>query len=127
MGGHAAGEVASEVTVQSTLKWAAEFRLADSLLKAHEAVAAAALADAHLQGMGSTVVAFRQREAGAEIGWKATTVLPMPCKVRIARRRDGFMRLQRIGGGNPPPTQRRTVTSATLAGRVAAHAIGRPV
>lgn len=69
MGGHAAGEVASEVTVQSTLKWAADFRLADSLLKAHEAVAAAARADAHLQGMGSTVVAFRQREDGAEIGW----------------------------------------------------------
>jgi PPM family protein phosphatase len=69
MGGHAAGEVASEITVQSTLKWAAEFRLADSLLKAHEAVAAAAREDQARHGMGSTVVAFRQREDGAEIGW----------------------------------------------------------
>jgi PPM family protein phosphatase len=69
MGGHAAGEVASEITVQSTLRWAADFRLADSLLKAHEAVAAAARDDERLQGMGSTVVAFRRREDGAEIGW----------------------------------------------------------
>ncbi len=69
MGGHAAGEVASEITVDATLKWAVDFRLADSLLKAHEAVAAAAAEDAHRTGMGSTVVALRQRAGGAEIGW----------------------------------------------------------
>jgi PPM family protein phosphatase len=69
MGGHAAGEVASQITVEATLKWAVEFRLADSLLKAHEAVVAAALADERREGMGSTVVAFRRRDAGAEIGW----------------------------------------------------------
>src|SRR6185369_65024 len=69
MGGHAAGEVASEITVQATLKWATDFRLADSLLKAHEAVVEAARADERRTGMGSTVVAFRQRDAGAEIGW----------------------------------------------------------
>jgi protein phosphatase len=69
MGGHAAGEVASEITVQATLKWAADFRLADSLIKAHEAVAAAARANERHAGMGSTVVALRQRDDGAEIGW----------------------------------------------------------
>jgi protein phosphatase len=69
MGGHAAGEVASQITVQATLKWAVEFRLADSLLKAHEAVVEAARADARRDGMGSTVVAFRRRDGGAEIGW----------------------------------------------------------
>jgi protein phosphatase len=69
MGGHAAGEVASDITVQATLKWATDFRLADSLLKAHEAVVEAARLDERHAGMGSTVVAFRQRDAGAEIGW----------------------------------------------------------
>jgi protein phosphatase len=69
MGGHAAGEVASRITVDATLKWAAEFRLADSLLKAHEAVLDAARADARHEGMGSTVVALRARGGGSEIGW----------------------------------------------------------
>ncbi len=69
MGGHAAGEVASQITVASTLQWAVEFRLADSLLKAHEAVVAAAHAEQRHGGMGSTVVAFRQRGTNAEIGW----------------------------------------------------------
>jgi protein phosphatase len=69
MGGHAAGEVASRITVESTLQWAVEFRLADSLLKAHEAVVAAAGAEQRHGGMGSTVVAFRRRDGAAEIGW----------------------------------------------------------
>ncbi len=69
MGGHAAGEVASEITVEATLKWAADFRLADSLLKAHEAVATAAAADDRRFGMGSTVLALKQREADVEIVW----------------------------------------------------------
>ncbi len=69
MGGHAAGEVASEITVAATLKWAVEFRLADSLLKAHEAVVDAAAADERRTGMGSTVVALRRDGTHAEIGW----------------------------------------------------------
>jgi protein phosphatase len=69
MGGHAAGEVASRITVEATLKWAPDFRLADSLLKAHEAVLEAARAEARHEGMGSTVVALRARGGGSEIGW----------------------------------------------------------
>lgn len=69
MGGHVAGEVASRITVEATLKWAREFRLADSLLKAHEAVLEAARASAGHEGMGSTVVALRVREDSSEIGW----------------------------------------------------------
>jgi len=69
MGGHAAGEVASRITVDCTLQKATGHRLADSLLKAHEAVVAAARADERLAGMGSTVVALRNCAGVAEIGW----------------------------------------------------------
>ncbi len=69
MGGHAAGEIASRLTVDHTLYWAVNSRLAHALLKAHEAVVAAARADAVLTGMGSTVVAWQLRERSCEIGW----------------------------------------------------------
>jgi protein phosphatase len=69
MGGHAAGEIASRLTVEHTLRWAVDSRLAFALLKAHEAVVAAAHADAALSGMGSTVVAWQLRERGCEIAW----------------------------------------------------------
>jgi len=69
MGGHAAGEIASRLTVDHTLRWGVNSRLSYALLKAHEAVAAAALADATLTGMGSTVVAWQLRERSCEIGW----------------------------------------------------------
>lgn len=69
MGGHAAGEIASRLTVDTTLRWAVNSGLTYSLLKAHEAVVAAAEADAALTGMGSTVVAWQLRGRRCEIGW----------------------------------------------------------
>jgi protein phosphatase len=69
MGGHAAGEVASRITVDTTLQWAPQHTLGDSLQRAHAAVLAAARADERLAGMGSTVVALRSRDGVAQIGW----------------------------------------------------------
>lgn len=69
MGGHAAGEIASRLTVDHTLRWAVNSRLTFALARAHEAVVAAADADAARTGMGSTVVAWQLRGRSCEIAW----------------------------------------------------------
>lgn len=73
MGGHAAGDVASRITVdvlddrtRDPGPDAAE-TLADAVRAAHEAIHKAARADPELQGMGTTVTALRVHDDGALI------------------------------------------------------------
>jgi serine/threonine protein phosphatase PrpC len=69
MGGHASGEVASNI-VRDTLEGNAARPLSDAVLAAHAAIAERGNSgDERLRGMGSTVVAFVQRGDEGEVVW----------------------------------------------------------
>ena len=70
MGGHAAGEVASDLVCTTILEEARTgAALHDAVASAHQAVAAAAAQDAEKTGMGSTVVVVRLDDDKAEVAW----------------------------------------------------------
>lgn len=70
MGGHASGEVASDIVRNTVIeRGRAGESLADAILQAHSAVQASAAEDASRSGMGSTVVAARSVAGNYEIGW----------------------------------------------------------
>jgi len=68
MGGHACGEVASAIVVD-TILGAAELSLKDAVKAAHRAIIDAVARDSRCEGMGSTVVAVIARDHAAEIVW----------------------------------------------------------
>jgi len=68
MGGHSSGEVASAI-VRDTILQAQGLSLTEAVSAAHRAVVAAAAANDHYKGMGSTVVAMALRDHEAEIVW----------------------------------------------------------
>lgn len=70
MGGHAAGEVASEITSQTISKEIASGRpLTEAIQSAHHAVLTAAANGIGGQGMGSTVVAMTCNSGTWQIAW----------------------------------------------------------
>lgn len=70
MGGHAAGEVASQVVRDTVLaEVAAGQPLPDAICKAHDRVVELASEDPEKRGMGSTVVALQIDGAQADVGW----------------------------------------------------------
>jgi protein phosphatase len=69
MGGHASGEVASRIAVDTLLEAAVRMSLADALVAAHRAVARAAALDVSRRGMGSTAVALRIENGIARLAW----------------------------------------------------------
>jgi len=69
MGGHASGEIASRIAAETLLDTGVRMPLADALVEAHRAVAAAADVDASRAGMGSTAVALRIEKGIAHIAW----------------------------------------------------------
>lgn len=68
MGGHASGEVASRITVE-TFSTAPEQALAETLLEAHRRIAAQAQAQPECAGMGATAVAARADARRYHISW----------------------------------------------------------
>lgn len=68
MGGHEAGEVASDI-VRQTLEQAPTKPLLDSIQEAHQAVLAAVSHGVGAEGMGSTVVALRSTSEHFQIAW----------------------------------------------------------
>lgn len=68
MGGHEAGEVASDI-VRKTLASAADASLSSAIQKAHKAVLDAAATGIGAEGMGSTIVALKHFGATYEIAW----------------------------------------------------------
>jgi protein phosphatase len=70
MGGHAAGDVASNVVRETVL---AEVGLGEPLAaaicKAHESVVATAAGDPEKRGMGSTIIALQVDDTEADIAW----------------------------------------------------------
>lgn len=69
MGGHAAGKVASGIVKDVLLRNSREKDLAAVVLRAHEAVLAAARSREEWRGMGSTVVAARIDQGVCEVVW----------------------------------------------------------
>jgi protein phosphatase len=70
MGGHASGEVASDIVRNTVIeRGRAGETLADAILQAHSAVQASAAEDASRSGMGSTVIAARSVSGNYEIAW----------------------------------------------------------
>jgi len=70
MGGHASGEVASDIVRNTVIeRGRAGESLADAILQAHSAVQASAELEPSRTGMGSTVVAARSVGANYEISW----------------------------------------------------------
>ena len=69
MGGHAAGQVASGIVKDVLLRDSREKDLAAVVLRAHEAVLAAARSREEWRGMGSTLVAARIDEGVCEVIW----------------------------------------------------------
>jgi len=70
MGGHASGEVASDIVRNVVIeRGRAGESLADAILQAHSAVQASAEEDVSRTGMGSTVVAARSVAGNYEISW----------------------------------------------------------
>ncbi len=70
MGGHAAGEVASLIAKEKVLEEIASgTALMDAVIRAHEAVRDAALANSEQAGMGTTIVAARIQGYIAELVW----------------------------------------------------------
>lgn len=70
MGGHAAGEVASEITVQAICDAVREGKsLTDAINTAHQAVLDAARDGSGKYGMGSTVVALRTLGSRYQVAW----------------------------------------------------------
>ncbi len=69
MGGHASGEVASQIVKDTLLRAALTMPLTDALLEAHRAVVAAAAESPNQRSMGSTAVIVRIDDARCDIGW----------------------------------------------------------
>ncbi len=70
MGGHACGEIASGIAVDTIRNSVAEGdELADAIQKAHTAILDAAKHDAAKKGMGSTVVAAHMHGAEYKLAW----------------------------------------------------------
>lgn len=71
MGGHASGEIASRIVKETVLKAGrvGDEALVALVLKAHDAVLAAAHADPARSGMGSTLVIARIRNSTCEVAW----------------------------------------------------------
>ncbi|WP_049721581.1 PP2C family protein-serine/threonine phosphatase [Gilvimarinus polysaccharolyticus] len=68
MGGHEAGEVASDI-VRQTLKQSPQQPLVDSIQAAHKAVLSAASQGVGAEGMGSTAVGLRSSAEHFQIAW----------------------------------------------------------
>ncbi len=69
MGGHANGQVASDIARTSLLESDPDKSTAAQLVEAHEAIIAAADKDGQLSGMGTTVVLAKVIGQFAEISW----------------------------------------------------------
>jgi serine/threonine protein phosphatase PrpC len=70
MGGHACGEVASEIaSITIPEHFARTGSLVDSIVAAHRAILVAVEKDESYAGMGSTVVALCVRDQTAEVAW----------------------------------------------------------
>jgi len=70
MGGHACGEVASHLAVDTiSATVAAGCSLSAAIQVAHGAILAAGTANPEQQGMGTTIVAARQTTLGFELAW----------------------------------------------------------
>ncbi len=69
MGGHANGQVASDIARTSLLESDPDKSTATQLVEAHEAIIAAADKDDQLSGMGTTVVLAKVIGQSAEISW----------------------------------------------------------
>ncbi len=69
MGGHARGDVASQLVRKTLLEESANTSLLACVLKAHESVVQAARDNSAYLSMGSTVVAARVVERQAELAW----------------------------------------------------------
>lgn len=69
LGGHASGQVASDIVKQTLLNPAVAPDLKSAVLKSHAAILDAAQKDESLHGMASTVVAVRIERRQAEIVW----------------------------------------------------------
>lgn len=86
MGGHAAGEVASRITVD-VMESAVAGRsadLGDAMVEAHSAILQAARDGRGAPGMGTTCAACRRTETGLELAWVGDS--------RIYRQRTGELR-----------------------------------
>lgn len=70
MGGHAAGEIASQITAQTIIQQTAEgINLSDAIRNSHLNILRSAENGEGEQGMGSTVVALKSKEYDYEICW----------------------------------------------------------
>lgn len=69
MGGHAAGQVASQVVKSCILTSDPHARMTDALVEAHLAILQAASADEQLSGMGSTAVVAAIDRRSVEVTW----------------------------------------------------------
>jgi protein phosphatase len=69
MGGHAAGQVASDIVRKTLLDALADSNLSATIRKAHAAVIAAAESNEEWRGMGSTVVAARIERGICLVAW----------------------------------------------------------
>lgn len=68
MGGHASGEVASQITIE-TFAQGVNADLAATLLRAHAAIVARAVEQPESKGMGATVVAVQADEKLYRVAW----------------------------------------------------------
>jgi PPM family protein phosphatase len=69
MGGHASGEIASDIVKQTLLAQEVQTPLDQALVQAHRAVVSAASASDTVKGMGSTAVVARVRDGQCRIAW----------------------------------------------------------
>ncbi len=69
LGGHAGGQVASDIVKQTLLDPAGSLDLKAAALRAHAAVAGAAEKDEALTGMASTLVAVQIARREAKVVW----------------------------------------------------------
>jgi PPM family protein phosphatase len=69
MGGHASGEVASQIIVETFAETGDGEVLADTLLNAHRRIVARAEADPESKGMGATVVAVQADGVHYDLSW----------------------------------------------------------
>lgn len=69
MGGHASGQVASNIAKDSLLASSPEKSTATQIVDAHEEIIAAAAKDEQLSGMGTTIVVAKIIRRSAEIAW----------------------------------------------------------
>ncbi len=97
MGGHAAGHVASRIVKETLLAHAQDAHLDQAVLKAHEAVLAAAATRDEYNGMGSTVVSARINDGTCTVVWvgNSRAYLLRRRKLRSLTRDHSFIELLR--------------------------------